>query len=205
MKVTHPGVTQLGSELTAQPWWNVRSAHKPFRKLAVTLCFLDKRGAAGFVTELTTRLARDRKAQTILLVDLDRFKLVNDTLGHHAGDDLVRKICSAMAAVLPAGGVLARPGGDEFGIVLEATSEQGVNDFCNQILRVCSQTRRVAGHEVQISASIGVARQDASRSEVSLMRRADLALSAGRRNRADKGCGQKFFCFRRILLPSANV
>ena len=53
---------------------------------------------AGFVTELTTRLARDRKSQTILLVDLDRFKLVNDTLGHHAGDDLVRKICSAMAA-----------------------------------------------------------------------------------------------------------
>jgi predicted signal transduction protein with EAL and GGDEF domain len=65
--------------------------------------------------------------------------------------------------------------------VLEATSEHGVNDFCNQILRVCSQTRRVAGHEVQISASIGVAGQDASRSEVSLMRRADLALYAAKR------------------------
>jgi len=135
----------------------------------------------GFVNEVTARLARGTLSQTVLLIDLDRFKLVNDTLGHHAGDDLVRKICSAMAAVLPAGGVLARLGGDEFGIVLEATSEQGVNDFCNQILRVCSQTRRVAGHEVQISASIGVARQDASRSEVSLMRRADLALYAAKR------------------------
>jgi diguanylate cyclase (GGDEF)-like protein len=135
---------------------------------------------AGFVTELTTRLARDRRSQTILLVDLDRFKLVNDTLGHHAGDDLVRKIGSAMASVMPPGGVLARLGGDEFGIVIEA-GDQGVNDFCTQILRVCSQARRVAGHEVQISASIGVARQDESRSEVSLMRRADLALYAAKR------------------------
>jgi len=135
---------------------------------------------AGFVTELTTRLARDRKAQTILLVDLDRFKLVNDTLGHHAGDDLVRKICSAMAAVMPPGGVLARLGGDEFGIVIEA-GDQAVDEFCSMILRVCAQTRRVAGHEVQVSASIGVAAQDESRSEVSLMRRADLALYAAKR------------------------
>jgi diguanylate cyclase (GGDEF)-like protein len=135
---------------------------------------------AGFVTELTTRLARDRKSQTILLVDLDRFKLVNDTLGHHAGDDLVRKICSAMAAVMPPGGVLARLGGDEFGIVIEA-GDQAVDEFCSMILRVCAQTRRVAGHEVQVSASIGVAAQDESRSEVSLMRRADLALYAAKR------------------------
>jgi diguanylate cyclase (GGDEF)-like protein len=136
---------------------------------------------AGFVNEITTRLARGAKSQTVMLVDLDRFKMVNDTLGHHAGDDLVRKICSAMAAVLPTGGVFARLGGDEFGIALEAVSDQGIDEFCTQILRVCSQTRRVAGHEVQISASIGVASQDVSRSEVSLMRRADLALYAAKR------------------------
>jgi diguanylate cyclase (GGDEF)-like protein len=136
---------------------------------------------AGFVTELTSRLARGRKSQTVMLVDLDRFKLVNDTLGHHAGDDLVRKICAAMAAVMPSGGLLARLGGDEFGIVIEGASEQGVSEFCTMILRVCSQTRRVSGHEVQVSASIGVAAQDESRSEVSLMRRADLALYAAKR------------------------
>jgi diguanylate cyclase (GGDEF)-like protein len=136
---------------------------------------------AGFVAELTSRLARGRKSQTLLLVDLDRFKAVNDTLGHHAGDDLVRKICSAMAQVMPPGGVLARLGGDEFGIVIEDASDQGVHDFCTHMLRVCNQARRVAGHEVQISASIGVAIQDESRSEVSLMRRSDLALYAAKR------------------------
>jgi diguanylate cyclase (GGDEF)-like protein len=136
---------------------------------------------AGFVAELTSRLARGRKSQTVLLVDLDRFKSVNDTLGHHAGDDLVRKICSAMSQVMPTSGLLARLGGDEFGIVIEDASDRGVHDFCTQILRCCGQARRVAGHEVQISASIGVALQDESRSEVSLMRRADLALYAAKR------------------------
>ena len=134
----------------------------------------------GFVTELTARLARGRKSQTVLLVDLDRFKLVNDTLGHHAGDDLVRKICAAMAAVIPAGGVLARLGGDEFGIVIEA-GDASVDQFCGMILRVCAQPRRVAGHEVQVSASIGVAHQEERSSEISLMRRADLALYAAKR------------------------
>ncbi len=136
---------------------------------------------AGFVAELTSRLNRGRKRQTVLLLDLDRFKAVNDTLGHHAGDDLVRKICSAMAQLMPAGGVLARLGGDEFGIVIEDASDQGVHEFCTQLLRVCGQARRVAGHEVQVSASIGVAIQDESRSEVSIMRRADLALYAAKR------------------------
>jgi diguanylate cyclase (GGDEF)-like protein len=136
---------------------------------------------AGFVTELSSRLARGRKSQTVLLVDLDRFKAVNDTLGHHAGDDLVRKICSAMSQVMPASGVLARLGGDEFGIVIEDASDQGVHEFATQILRVCAQARRVSGHEVQVSASIGVAIQDESRSEVSIMRRADLALYAAKR------------------------
>jgi diguanylate cyclase (GGDEF)-like protein len=135
---------------------------------------------AGFMTELTTRLARGRKSQTVLLIDLDRFKLVNDTLGHHAGDDLVRKICAAMAAVMPPGGVLARLGGDEFGIVIES-GDGSVDEFCSMILRVCAQTRRVAGHEVQVSASIGVARQDETSSDSALMRRADLALYAAKR------------------------
>ncbi|HWA61725.1 MAG TPA: bifunctional diguanylate cyclase/phosphodiesterase [Caulobacteraceae bacterium] len=136
---------------------------------------------AGFVEELTTRLARGRQAQSVILVDLDRFKSVNDTLGHPAGDDLVRKICAAMAQVTPAGGVLARLGGDEFGLVLEGASEQGLAEFCSQILWVCSQPRRVFGHEVQISASIGVAVQDGALGEVALMRRADLALYAAKR------------------------
>ena len=136
---------------------------------------------AGFVDELSARLTRSRQKQTVLLIDLDRFKSVNDTLGHDAGDDLVRKICSAMSGVMPGEGVLARLGGDEFGIILEGTSMTGMEEFCGLLLRVCNQSRRVLGHEVQVSASIGVAFQNGEQSQVELMRHADLALYAAKR------------------------
>ena len=135
----------------------------------------------GFVDELTARLARNQQKQTVLLIDLDRFKTVNDTLGHNAGDDLVRKICTAMQAVIPAGDILARLGGDEFGIIVEGATEQGIDEFCTLILRICGQSRRVLGHEVQISASIGVAHQGGSQSQLELMHHADLALYAAKR------------------------
>ena len=135
----------------------------------------------GFVYELTARLARNQQKQTVLLIDLDRFKTVNDTLGHNAGDDLVRKICTAMLAVIPAGDILARLGGDEFGIIVEGATEQGIEEFCTLILRICGQSRRISGHEVQISASIGVAHQGVSQSQLELMHHADLALYAAKR------------------------
>jgi diguanylate cyclase (GGDEF)-like protein len=135
----------------------------------------------GFVDELSARLARSRQKQTVLLIDLDRFKNVNDTLGHNAGDDLVRKICTAMVAVIPAGDVLARLGGDEFGIIVEGATELGIAEFCALILRVCNQSRRISGHEVQVSASIGVAHQGESQSQLELMHHADLALYAAKR------------------------
>jgi diguanylate cyclase (GGDEF)-like protein len=134
----------------------------------------------GFVEELTGRLTRSRQAQTVMMIDLDRFKTVNDTLGHEAGDDLVRKICNALVAAIPAGGVLGRLGGDEFGVIVEGASETGVAEFCALLLRVCAQSRRVCGHEVQVSASIGVAQQGVH-TEIELMRQADLALYAAKR------------------------
>jgi len=135
----------------------------------------------GFIEELNARLQRSRQAQVVLMMDLDRFKAVNDTLGHGAGDELVRRICVAVAGVIPASGVLARLGGDEFGLVLEAMTAEGVDSLCTQILKVCNQTRVISGHEVQVSASIGVAVQNRSFSDVELLRQSDLALYAAKR------------------------
>ena len=136
----------------------------------------------GFVEELRTRLSRNRQMQNVLMVDLDRFKAVNDTLGHQAGDQLVRKICTAMAAVIPKGSVLARLGGDEFGVLAEALSDAGLDSLCRQVLQVCSQCRMIGGHEVQVSASIGVARQGMAKTDVELVRQADIALYAAKRD-----------------------
>ncbi|MHB8284421.1 MAG: putative bifunctional diguanylate cyclase/phosphodiesterase [Caulobacteraceae bacterium] len=136
---------------------------------------------SGFLDELTARLLHNRRNQNVLMIDLDKFKAVNDTLGHGAGDDLVRKICTSIQGVIPADAVLARLGGDEFGVIVETGSEVGLSNLCTHILKACGQTRYITGHEVQVSASIGVARQVANHSELELMRQADLALYAAKR------------------------
>ena len=135
----------------------------------------------GFTEALTARLRRAHQRQVVMMIDLDRFKAVNDALGHAAGDELVRRICTAMSSVVPGGAVLARLGGDEFGITIEHSAVPRVESLCERILQVCNQCRIVAGHEVQVSASIGVALQDAGQSELELMRQADLALYAAKR------------------------
>ena len=135
----------------------------------------------GFVDELSTRLRRDHQKQAVLMIDLDRFKAVNDSLGHAAGDDLVRKISVGIASVIPKGEILARLGGDEFGVLVEGMSDKGLEDLCCQILGICSKSRLISGHEVQVSASIGVAHQRDTHSHSELMRQADLALYAAKR------------------------
>ncbi|MCF8506575.1 MAG: bifunctional diguanylate cyclase/phosphodiesterase [Caulobacter sp.] len=136
---------------------------------------------AGFTSELAARMANGFQNQTVFLINLDRFKLVNDTLGHDAGDDLVRKIGVALGTVVPASGLLARVGGDEFAVVTESLTEQGIEDVCQQLLRVCAQSRRVYGHEVQVSACIGVCVQRQDQEHGDLLRQADLALRAAKR------------------------
>lgn len=136
---------------------------------------------AGFVGELTARIANGFQSQTVFLLNIDRFKLVNETLGHEAGDDLIRKIGVALGSAVPGGGLLARLGGDEFGIVTESLTEQGVAEFCGRLLRVCAQSRRVYGHEVQVSACIGVCVQKPDQDNGDLLRQADLALRAAKR------------------------
>lgn len=136
---------------------------------------------AGFVGELTARIANGFQNQTVFLLNIDRFKLVNETLGHEAGDDLIRKIGVALGSAVPGGGLLARLGGDEFGIVTESLTEQGVAEFCGRLLRVCAQSRRVYGHEVQVSACIGVCVQRPDQDNGDLLRQADLALRAAKR------------------------
>lgn len=136
---------------------------------------------AGFTKELNARLNQETQDQVIILVDLDRFKAVNDTLGHSAGDELIRALCHAVAVGLPGQALLGRLGGDEFGIVVEGETGRSVEGLCADLLRIFARPRRVQSHEVQISASIGVARQRPGEKMGSLIRRADLALYAAKR------------------------
>ncbi|MGL4314685.1 MAG: putative bifunctional diguanylate cyclase/phosphodiesterase [Sphingomonas sp.] len=136
----------------------------------------------AFQYALTER-ARGQGRFAVAMVDLDRFKLVNDTLGHLAGDELIRQMYALLARSVPEGGIIARLGGDEFGVLFDTPGDDAAVMGCKLMLRACSGTFKVMGHSVQVGASVGVVVSEAQpvRDPVDVMRRADLALNEAKR------------------------
>jgi diguanylate cyclase (GGDEF)-like protein len=117
------------------------------------------------------------------MIDLDRFKLVNDTLGHLAGDELIRMVCAILRERVPEGGFVARLGGDEFALLFPVTGEDEAVMLCERVIKACSISFKVFGHSVQGGASIGlmVVAPSTIGDPVDVMRRADLALNEAKR------------------------
>ncbi|GAB2521956.1 EAL domain-containing protein [Lysobacter humi (ex Lee et al. 2017)] len=120
---------------------------------------------------------------TLIFVDLDDFKLVNDTLGHSAGDQVLREVASRLRAVARETDTVARFGGDEFVIVL--TEQQGENGACEVIRRITQTLAEpidVAGSPQTLTASIGWCRfPDAGRDVETLLKHGDLAMHQAKR------------------------
>ncbi|WP_441256193.1 bifunctional diguanylate cyclase/phosphodiesterase [Bradyrhizobium sp. 482_C4_N1_1] len=123
----------------------------------------------------------------ILMLDLDRFKNVNDSLGHGAGDALLRQVALRLRSALRATDVLARLGGDEFAIIQEACDDQRTcaTELAARIAKLVAEPFLLPGHRVEIGTSIGIAiAPDHGSDQEQLLKKADLALyrskSAGR-------------------------
>ena len=119
----------------------------------------------------------------VLALDLDRFKDVNDGLGHRVGDAVLRQVAARLRACVRDEDLLARPGADEFSVVATRTdTDQAIADLAQRLLDAVVMPFSVEGHEVFLSASIGVAVSDAGRETAEeLLRSADAALSRARR------------------------
>ena len=140
---------------------------------------------------LSHALARSRRLPTtvaIVFVDLDDFKLVNDSLGHAAGDDLLHGMATRLAASIRPGDTAARLGGDEFAILLEdVTGEAEALAIAERLLPSLAMAFPVGGAEVLVTPSLGLAvAEDGAMEPGELLRRADLAMyrsKAGGKNR----------------------
>ena len=123
--------------------------------------------------------ARHRHRQvSVLFIDLDRFKNVNDSLGHRMGDELLRMIGRRLGQALRKGDFLARLGGDEFTVLLEDINDaDDAAQVSRKLLEVIQQPYWVHGHTVHVSASIGVAMfpNDGDDSDT-LLKNADVAM-----------------------------
>ncbi len=139
----------------------------------------------AYQRELTERLMRGKEPFAVVALDLDRFKHVNDTFGHGAGDDLLIKVYSALRQDAPAESLIARLGGDEFAILFPCSDAQLGQEVCQRLVESCSQIFQIFGVRVQIGASAGfLISKDCSPDSTAsdLMRFADMALYAAKRD-----------------------
>jgi diguanylate cyclase (GGDEF)-like protein len=123
----------------------------------------------------------------VMLLDLDHFKEVNDTLGHHVGDDLLRLVADRLGEDLPDGVTLARLGGDEFAVLLPEAGE--IEDVLRLAHRVAARLQEpivADGVRIGVQASIGIAHEQvAEATRDLLLQRADIALYRAKGNRGD--------------------
>jgi diguanylate cyclase (GGDEF)-like protein len=116
-------------------------------------------------------------------MDLDRFKDVNDTLGHHTGDELLQQVGLRLRSILRASDTVARMGGDEFAVVLPmAGPVEIVSRVAQSLVEVLEQPFTLAGHAVSVGASVGIALFPEHGTDVkTLLRHADVAMYVAKR------------------------
>jgi diguanylate cyclase (GGDEF)-like protein/PAS domain S-box-containing protein len=128
------------------------------------------------------RATRSKSSLAVLFLDLDDFKLINDSLGHTTGDALLVAVAGRLSESLRSGDTAARFGGDEFAVLLEETSSP--EEACQAAERLISALRAplvIEDHEIQVCASVGVALSQAGREDpTELMQAADVAMYAAK-------------------------
>jgi diguanylate cyclase (GGDEF)-like protein/PAS domain S-box-containing protein len=113
-----------------------------------------------FVERLSHAIARAHRTQdkmALMFLDIDHFKQINDTLGHHVGDQLLQLVARRLTACVREGDTVARLGGDEFTVILESITQPGdVPPIAQKIIAALAQPMLLDGQELVVTASIGI-------------------------------------------------
>jgi diguanylate cyclase (GGDEF)-like protein/PAS domain S-box-containing protein len=170
------GLLGVGRDVTEK-----RKAEETIRQLAFHDSLTGLPNRALFEDRLRVALAqshRSREKLAVMFLDIDRFKLVNDTLGHTGGDRLLKAVAEDLSAVVREGDTVARVGGDEFTILLPSINEEGdALAAAERILEAMKRPRQLDGQEFTVTTSIGLtlSPQDGVDAET-LLRNADTAM-----------------------------
>ncbi|KQY11943.1 diguanylate cyclase [Massilia sp. Root133] len=146
--------------------------HDPLTGLPNRLLFHDR------LQHAMVRAARNNRELAVMFIDLDRFKTVNDTLGHHIGDELLKQVAGQLAECLRDGDTLARLGGDEFIVLLEdVDGARGARLVAEKLMQLFERPVLVSDYELFVTGSVGISLfpQDAADMNM-LIRNADVAM-----------------------------
>jgi diguanylate cyclase (GGDEF)-like protein/PAS domain S-box-containing protein len=146
--------------------------HDPLTDLPNRLLFNDR------LSQAIARCRREKTRFALLFVDLDRFKNINDSLGHHVGDQLLRIVAERITASVRESDTVSRPGGDEFTLLLsELHDPEDAARVAEKLLQALSVPCSVAGHHLMVTASIGISLYPEDGEDIpALMRNADAAM-----------------------------
>ncbi|MBI1944001.1 MAG: EAL domain-containing protein [Betaproteobacteria bacterium] len=197
-------VSRLQNRLRASNF-ELRSAVDAIQELATQDDLTGLYNRAFFVENLRHALARRERARTelaVLFVDVDRFKHINDALGHRAGDRVLAELAARFRRCLRGGDVAARLGGDDFVILIEnLASGSGAAEVANKLLATSREPVLLEGRDVPLSVSIGGALSPADATDVeTLLRCADLAMYRAK----DAGRDRVRFFSKEMMAGSAH-
>lgn len=134
-----------------------------------------------FLDRLTQSLLKEQNEKchlAVMFIDLDRFKLINDTLGHDIGDQLLIKVAERLANIVDDGDIICRLGGDEFAILLtEVNSKSDVVGVAEQVIRSLSESYIISQRELIVTPSIGISQSPYDGNDIqTLLKKADVAM-----------------------------
>ncbi len=134
------------------------------------------------ITAMLKEMHKPENRITIHLIDLDRFKTINDTLGHPIGDKLLKEVAARLTAVIGPADMITRFGGDEFVVLQIATErQQDAKAMAQRLVRALKEPFEIEGHRIDIGASIGIAMAPHDGIDPDeLLKKADMALYAAK-------------------------
>ena len=187
-----PASRQSGPELMAvcltfQDITAKRQAERRLAEMARTDSLTGLSNRHVFLERLQALAATDTAfCRAVIFFDLDRFKLVNDRLGHTVGDALLREVADRLATALAPGDVAARLGGDEFALLVARPSEQGVRGLADALVSQVGGTFTCEGYRMSVGVSVGLAFFADAGQDGEVMRDADAALQAAKMAGGDR-------------------
>lgn len=139
------------------------------------------------VNQALARSERSEKYVAVLFLDLDNFKMINDSLGHSAGDELIRVVASTLSSSLRKSDTAARLGGDEFAVLIEdASNREEVMHTADRLMKTLRRPVTIAGQEITSTVSIGITFGFKGHTSDQLLRNADLAMYLAKEQGKDR-------------------
>jgi diguanylate cyclase (GGDEF)-like protein/PAS domain S-box-containing protein len=186
VELTGSSLTELGG--IAWVWHDVSTQTELSEQLRRQSFQDDLTGLANraLLRDRTTMALAEPSSVAMLLVDIDRFQMINDALGHEAGDEILRAVAGRMRACVRPGDTVARLGGDEFAALVSGADTRSLEAVVERMLDSCRQPLLIDGKEVRATVSIGIAAAKRDGDVEDLLRRADTALAIAKSSGRDR-------------------